>query len=327
MGRYSCSWRGYLMWKESRRSTLSFSLPIATQSPNGASLWLNQPEVSKYGGLGDTACRDQTGQCKGTAVRGCRAVKHRTSLRETFFFFICLHQVLAAACGIFHCCMRDLALRPGIEPRPLCWKLRILAPGPPGKSLETWQNLSLKSSAQSATPGHGRRSRVLLLLILLCLSRVALHQAHQPCPTLTLKSGLPAVYSRPLHVPLTPLSLYTCSSLEWDPTPSSPCQAHLLLQHQSIPLTPSLSGWVPFLCFHAILCSARIVLGRSKSSFRFFCNMEKLEQTFDGPNIILWLRKVSAFWSSSLEYKLLKSRDDTLVSSSFSMQRTLLFNH
>ena len=166
-----------------------------------------------------------------------------------------------------------------------------------------------------------------MLLILLCLSRVALHQAHQPCPTLTLKSGLPAVYSRPLHVPLTPLSLYTCSSLEWDPTPSSPCQAHLLLQHQSIPLTPSLSGWVPFLCFHAILCSARIVLGRSKSSFRFFCNMEKLEQTFDGPNIILWLRKVSAFWSSSLEYKLLKSRDDTLVSSSFSMQRTLLFNH
>ena len=166
-----------------------------------------------------------------------------------------------------------------------------------------------------------------MLLILLCLSRVALHQAHQPCPTLTLNSGLPAVYPRPLHVPLTPLSLYTCSSLKWDPTPSSPSQAHLLLQHQSIHLTPSLSGWVLFLCFHAILCSARIVLGWSKSSSRFFCNVEKLEQTFDGPNIILWLLKVSAFWSSSLEYKLLKSRDNTLVSSSFSMQRMLLFNH
>ena len=109
-----------------------------------------------------------------------------------------------------------------------------------------------------------------MLLILLCLSRVALHQAHQPCPTLTLNSGLPAVYPRPLHVPLTPLSLYTCSSLKWDPTPSSPSQAHLLLQHQSIHLTPSLSGWVLFLCFHAILCSVRIVLGWSKSSFRFF---------------------------------------------------------
>ena len=166
-----------------------------------------------------------------------------------------------------------------------------------------------------------------MLLILLCLSRVALHQAHQPCPTLTLNSGLPAVYPWPLHVPLTPLSLYTCSSLKWDPTPSSPSQAHLLLQHQSIHLTLSLSGWVLFLCFHAILCSVRIVLGWSKSSFRFFCNMEKLEQTFDGPNIILWLLKLSAFWSSSLEYKLLKSRDNTLVSSSFSMQRMLLFNH
>ena len=79
---------------------------------------------------------------------GCERMQGSQALdlpsRNFFFFFICLHQVLAAACGIFlsacgifHCCMWDLVPRPGIEPRPLCWKLGILATGPPGKSLET----------------------------------------------------------------------------------------------------------------------------------------------------------------------------------------------
>ena len=40
--------------------------------------------------------------------------------------------------------------------------------------------------------------------------------------------------------------------------------------------------------------------------------MEKLEKTFDGPNIILWLLKVSAFWSSSLEYNLFKIKTKDL---------------
>ena len=63
--------------------------------------------------------------------------------------------IFIAMCGIFRCGMRNLALQPGMEPRPhptpasrhthacMCvhthththWTCRVLATGPPGKSL------------------------------------------------------------------------------------------------------------------------------------------------------------------------------------------------
>ena len=45
-------------------------------------------------------------------------------LRSSFCWFIWLHQILVAACGI---------PRQGSNPGPLHWELRVLATGPPGK--------------------------------------------------------------------------------------------------------------------------------------------------------------------------------------------------
>ena len=47
-----------------------------------------------------------------------------------------LHQVIVAAYGIFSCGMRNLVPWPGSEPEPPThWERRVLAMGPPGKSL------------------------------------------------------------------------------------------------------------------------------------------------------------------------------------------------
>ena len=159
---------------------------------------------------------------------------------------------------------------PGIEPRPLCWKLGILATGPPGKSLETWQVSPLNPQHKVQLPAM--KDEVVFSCSWSCFVSLGLPRSRPTNPALSSHSTQCSQLSTHslLHGLLTPLSLYTCSSLEWDPTPSSPSQAQLLLQHQSTLLTPSLSGWVPFLRFHTTLCSARYSTGLVKKFIQGF---------------------------------------------------------
>ena len=56
-------------------------------------------------------------------------------LKNYFYLCIWLCWVLLAAWRIFSCSMWDLDPWPGMNPEPLNWEHRVLATGPPGKSL------------------------------------------------------------------------------------------------------------------------------------------------------------------------------------------------
>ena len=63
-------------------------------------------------------------------------------LKSYYLFIIWLHRVLVAACRIFSCgmwilscCMLDLVPEQGLNFGSLHWKHRVLATGPPEKSL------------------------------------------------------------------------------------------------------------------------------------------------------------------------------------------------
>ena len=63
-----------------------------------------------------------------------------------YFLFIWLWWVSVVACGFFSCGMWDLVSWPPNEPRPPDWEHRVLATGPPGKSLHpVFKSLSLKA--------------------------------------------------------------------------------------------------------------------------------------------------------------------------------------
>ena len=81
-----------------------------------------------------------TGSAQTTAV--VRMTEFCPSLRPEFvqqdFLFFWLHQFLVAACAIFHWGMWDLALWPGIKPRPPALEAESSPLDQQGKSLSSW---------------------------------------------------------------------------------------------------------------------------------------------------------------------------------------------